>query len=254
MDRHNKVAFLTNALEYVGPAAILSLASDGWTIFCQDDSFSSWENRDHFERANPGHFAAECSGSAEFIEEGLKRFGKIDCFISNEIPKNISYSMDIATLSEVNDLLLDAEAFIYSLLASPVRLLRSVVPSMKSAGGGSIIFITSGAPLRNPAIRLPHGYLAGRAGANAMVKSLAVELAPLGIQVNAIAPFFIYSRNGFPEPLGADDPQVQAIVNSVVPAQRVGRWDEIAPLIRLLASGEAGFVSGQVIAFSGAGC
>jgi NAD(P)-dependent dehydrogenase (short-subunit alcohol dehydrogenase family) len=241
-------------MEYVGPAAGPALTSDGWTVFCHDDSFTSREVRERFEQTNPGHFAAEATDAVSFAEEGLRRFGKIDCLISNEIPKQISYSMDITALSEIEDLLLDAEAYIESLLVTPMRLVRSVLPTMKSAGMGSIIFITSGAPLRNPAIRLPHGYIAGRAGVNAAVKGLAVELAPLGIQVNAIAPFFIFSRNGFPSPLGAEDPRIKAIVNSVVPAQRVGRWDEIAPLITLLASGKAGFVSGQIIAFSGAGC
>jgi 3-oxoacyl-[acyl-carrier protein] reductase len=251
---HGKVAFLTNALEYVGPAAGPALASEGWTVFCHDDSFTSREVRERFEQENPGHFTAEAADAASFVEEGLRRFKRIDCLISNEIPKNISYSLDITTISEIDDLLLDAEAYIDSLLVAPLRLLAAVVPAMKSAGTGSIVLITSGAPLRNPATRLPHGYLAGRAGANAVVKGLAVELAPLGIQVNAVAPFFVYSRNGFPSPVGAEDPQFAEIVNSVVPAQRVGRWDEIAPLIALLASGKAGFVSGQIIAFSGAGC
>lgn len=251
---NGKIAFLTNALEYVGPAAGGALAEDGWTVFCHDDDFVSPDARSRFEQANPQHFASAATDATSFVEEGLQRYGRIECLISNEIPKNISSSLNISDLNNVDDLFADVEAYVDSLLIEPVRLLRVVCPAMKAAGTGSIILITSGAPLRNPVMRLPHGYLAGRAGANALVKGLSVELAPFGIQVNAVAPFFAYSRNGFPPPLGVDDPQVVAIVNSLVPAQRIGRWDEMAALFKLLASGEAGFISGQLIAFSGAGC
>ena len=243
-----KVAFLTNALEYAGPPAADALIEAGWTIFCHDDAFATKDVRTAYESQFPGRIASPERDVATFAAEGLRRFGRIDALISNDIPKRT------APFREVSDLLQDFEAHLDSLLLEPVRLIRAALPAMKTAGAGSIVLITSGAPLRNPAMGGPHGYSVARGGANALVRALAADVARDGIQVNAVAPFLVYSQTFFPSDLGADDPQFAPMVNEMIPMQRFGRPDEIGALIALLASGSAQFVSGQVIAFSGAGC
>lgn len=245
-----RVAFLTNAREYAGPPTAAALTNAGWTLFCHDDAFASPDARSAYERDHPGQIAAEQQDAAAFVSDGLTRFGKVDALISNDIPKRTA-----PPFSQLADLLQDFEQHLDSVLLEPVRLLRAALPAMRAARSGSIVLITSGAPLTNPSMGgPPHGYIAARAGAHGLVKALSVELAPLGIQVNAVAPFLVYSQTFFPSELGADDPQFAPFVNQMVPMQRFGAPEEIGTLIALLASGSVSFVSGQVVAFSGAGC
>jgi NAD(P)-dependent dehydrogenase (short-subunit alcohol dehydrogenase family) len=254
---NRKVGFVTNAKEYAGAPAVAALAQAGWDVFCHDDSFNSPEVRAHYERENPGRYAASAQGAAAFIAEGVGRFGRIDALISNDIPKGtrILKARTAATSSlEVSDPLEDFEVHLDSLVAEPVRLLRAALPTMKEALAGSIVLITSGAPLRSPTIGGPHGYTAARAASNMLAKSLASELAPYNIQVNAVAPFLVYSQTFFPSEIGAEDPKYAPLVKKMVPMGRFGAPEEIGSLIWQLASGNMSFVSGQVIAFSGAGC
>jgi NAD(P)-dependent dehydrogenase (short-subunit alcohol dehydrogenase family) len=254
---NHKVAFVTNAKEYAGAPAAAALAKAGWGVFCHDDSFRSSEVRAHYARENPGRYAAAAQGAATFIAEGVERFGQIDAIISNDIPKGTSLMRGRTSSTsslEVGDSLEDFEVHLDSLVAEPVRLLRAALPVMKAARAGSIVLITSGAPLRTPTMGGPHGYTAARAASNMLAKSLAGELAHYNIQVNAVAPFLVYSQTFFPSEIGAEDPKYAPLVKKMVPMQRFGAPEEIGSLILQLASGDMSFVSGQVIAFSGAGC
>jgi NAD(P)-dependent dehydrogenase (short-subunit alcohol dehydrogenase family) len=244
-----KTAFVTNVKEYAGAPAVEALAKTGWSVFCHDDSFASPGVREIYERDNPGCHAASTQNAAAFIGEGFERFGRIDVLISNDLPKGTKPM----TMGD-RDLLGDFEAYLDSLVAEPVRLLRAALPIMKAARGGSIVLVTSGAPLRVPTMGGMHGYKAARAAANMLVKSLANELGPFNIQVNAVAPFFVYSQAFFPSELGAEDTKFAPLVEQTIPMRRFGKPEEIGSLIAHLVSGEMQFVSGQVIAFSGAGC
>lgn len=243
-----KVAFLTNAREYAGPPTAKALAQSGWTVFSHDDSFISEQARSSYEREHPNLVASASPDLAAFAKEGLARFAKVGAIISNDVPK------ETVPFFEVTDLLQDFEKHVDCLLLEPVRLLRLVLPSMKEAGSGSIVLITSGAPLRNPALGGPNGYTAARAGAHGLVRALAAEVAQHGIQVNAVAPFFVYNETFFPSELGAEDPQFAPLIDQMVPMKRFGKPEEIGELVAFLASGSVAFVSGQTIAFSGAGC
>jgi NAD(P)-dependent dehydrogenase (short-subunit alcohol dehydrogenase family) len=90
-----------------------------------------------------------------------------------------------------------------------------------------------------------------RAGANALVRSLAIELAPHGIAVNAIAPNFLYSEAYFPRARYIDDPAGRDWIRRVVPAGRLGEPAEIGALVRHLATLEGSFHTGTIIPFTG---
>jgi len=252
-----KVAFVTNAKEYAGPPAAAALARAGWDVFCSDQSFASTSSRKIYELENPRRYAASARDAAEFVAEGLARFGRIDALISNDIPtgSRLLAGASAEPLSDASDLLDEVEVLLDTLVAEPVRLLRAALPLMKAARSGSIVLVTSGAPLRTPTqVGVSHIYIAARAATNALTKSLAREVGAYNIQVNAVAPFFVYSPTFFPSEIGAKDPKYMPFMNQCVPMQRFGAPEEIGTLIALLGSCEMGFVSGQVIAFSGAGC
>jgi 3-oxoacyl-[acyl-carrier protein] reductase len=248
---------VTNASAYAGPPAAAALAKANWNVFLHDESFTSADVRANYESQNAGLYATAEQEPAAFVAAALERFGRIDAVISNDIPKgmkSVTGHLSTKSIGEVRDLLADFEVYMDSLVAAPVRLLRAALPSMKAACRGSIVLITSGAPLRVPGIGGPHGYTAARSAANSFAKTLAVELAPYAIQVNAVAPFVLFSQTSFPSDTGVDDPQYVELVRHLVPMGRFGTPEEIGALIVHLASGDIGFVSGQVIAFSGAGC
>ena len=87
-------------------------------------------------------------------------------------------------------------------------------------------------------------YAAAKAGLHGATKSLALELASRGITVNAIAPGVIASpvtQHAFP----------REIIEALVPMKRAGTTDEVAALVAFIASGQAGYISGQIISING---
>lgn len=221
----------------------------GWKVFCHDRRFDSQHEREEFERTHHGHVASASGGAADFVSEGLARMGRLDALISNDVPAQARRPD-----SSTSTLLDDFEGLLDALTIEPVRLLRAAIPAMIAFGGGNIALVTSGAPLRSPPLLGRHGYTAARSATNTLARTLAVELAPKGIQVNAVAPFLVYSDTFFPSPIGAEDPAFAPFIEQLVPMGRFGAPEELGSLIATLVSGQMDFVSGQVIAFSGAGC
>jgi 3-oxoacyl-[acyl-carrier protein] reductase len=88
-------------------------------------------------------------------------------------------------------------------------------------------------------------YAAAKAGLHGATKSLALELAPRGITVNAVAPGIIAS------PMAAEAFDAETI-KRLVPMKRAGKPEEVADLIGFLASDNAAYISGQVISINGA--
>jgi 3-oxoacyl-[acyl-carrier protein] reductase len=88
-------------------------------------------------------------------------------------------------------------------------------------------------------------YAAAKAGLHGATKSLALELAPRGITVNAVAPGIIAS------PMAAEAFDAET-VKRMVPMKRAGKPEEVADLIGFLASDNAAYISGQVISINGA--
>ena len=86
-------------------------------------------------------------------------------------------------------------------------------------------------------------YAAAKAGLHGAVKSLSMECAPRGVTANAVAPGII------------DSPATRAFtpeqIRAMVPARRAGRAEEVAELVAFLASGRAGYITGQVISING---
>lgn len=125
--------------------------------------------------------------------------------------------------------------------------LRAAAGAMRQRGGGSIIVTTSISALR-PAPALGAAYAAAKAGAAHLVRAAAIELAPDGVRVNAIAPGPFITNIGDGLVL---DPQVQQRFAQGVPMGRMALPDEIKPLALYLASDASAFMTGQQIAIDG---
>jgi NAD(P)-dependent dehydrogenase (short-subunit alcohol dehydrogenase family) len=135
------------------------------------------------------------------------------------------------------------------LIVFPFALARAAMPRLRATPGARIVMITSNRTrLPQPGGAIPD---IARSGANALARSLAIDLAPHGIPVNAIAPNFLASETFYPRARFVDDPAGADYVRRSVPAGRLGRPEQIGELIRFLATCESSFLTGATIDFSG---
>lgn len=123
----------------------------------------------------------------------------------------------------------------------------AVVPIMRRQGSGSIIHVASVAAFNGLPGRA--AYTAAKAGLLGLTRVMAVELAPAGVRVNAVAPGF--TRTGLVDQAIRDGSLQEDWMLDRVPMSRLAEPREIAQVVRFLAGDEASYVTGQVIIADG---
>ena len=116
---------------------------------------------------------------------------------------------------------------------------------MVEQGAGGRIVLTASVNARR-AIETLSAYAATKAGIEALARNLAVELSPLGITVNAVAPGSTVNERNL-----AGDPHYGERWAAITPAGRVGRGEDMLAAVRYLVSEEAGYITGQTIVVDG---
>jgi 2-keto-3-deoxy-L-fuconate dehydrogenase len=144
----------------------------------------------------------------------------------------------------------DAEwSSVFDHLVHPLpRLCRAVLPQMLARRAGKIIVMGSASALRG--MRRASTYSAARGAQLAYVRALGVEVASLGVQVNAIAQNFVDNPTYFPPEVQRLE-KFQARLAAEVPVGRLATPDEDAMLAVFLACDEVRFMVGQSIPFAG---
>ena len=236
-----RVALVTNVAHFVGLPAAVELAAQGAAVVCHDKSFASADARNDFAAAHPDLHAIAEQEPADVVAAVTAGHGRIDVLVNNDAFPAIRASIENAQIE-------DLRAGLEALVTAPFALAQAVVPRMKQRRSGKLLFITSAAPLRG----LPNYsmYATARGATNALAVSLARELAPFHIQVNAIAPNFVESPTYFPAKLLADADALQKITRNV-PLGRLAKPEEVAALIAFYASPQADFITGHVMPFAG---
>lgn len=139
----------------------------------------------------------------------------------------------------------DFEALMSINLKSPFDLSRAVIPHMRDRGWGRIVNITSLWSIR--AQRNDAAYCASKFGLDGLTASLAAELAPYGILVNAVAPGYILTdtvaKHFTPERIAKE--------SQTIPLGRYGKPEEIAEIVAWLASEANGYMTGQNLIVDG---
>lgn len=135
-------------------------------------------------------------------------------------------------------------------LTGPMKVCRAALPFLKTAGGGTIVNVSSGAGLQP--LKFRSAYSASKAGLQMFSKSLAMELADAGIRVNVVCPGAVETplfRSSIAEG-DKGDAQLDA-VRARYALARIADPDEIAAGIAFLSSAEASYVTGVALAVDG---
>lgn len=122
---------------------------------------------------------------------------------------------------------------------------RAAVPYLKAAGWGRIVNVASITGKTGDLASAP-GYASSKAGMLALTKTLARELAPWGITVNAVAPHAIET-----EMSAQWSPEKRAAVLAGIPLGRLGTAEEVAEAVAFLVSEGAGFITGETLDING---
>ena len=239
---NKKNALVTNVLDYVGPPAVKALLAGGYDVVAQDPDFQDAGKQEAYKENNPGTIPLGIREPEKLIQHVWDNHEKIDVLISNDTFPAIHVTIDEANVEDLNNT-------IENVLIYPFKLMQEAIPRLKKQGSGNVIMITS----CRTELPLPGGAIPdiARAGANALVKSLSLELAPFGIPVNAIAPNYLYSEAYFPKAKFIDNPIGKNFIREVVPAGRLGEPEEIGELISYLANMKGSFHTGTIIKFAG---
>ena len=170
------------------------------------------------------------------VKEAIAKFGKIDILVNNA---GITKDTLIAMMKEdAFDKVIDVN------LKGTFNVTKNVVPYMMKKRSGNIINISSVVGIVGNAGQ--SNYAASKAGIIGFTKSLAKELAPRNIRVNAVAPGFIDT-----DMTSVLSDKVKENINLQIPLKRMGKAEEVANVVSFLANDESSYITGQVINVDG---
>ena len=238
-----KVAVVTGAARGIGKAIALEFAKEGadvaFTDLVIDDNGKATEAEIAALGVKAKGYASNAANFEEthkVIEEIVKDFGRIDILVNNA---GITRDGLAARMSDD-----DFDAVIDINLKGTFHCCRAAAKLMMKQRWGRIVNMSSVVGVYGNAGQV--NYAASKAGVIGLTKSLARELARRNITANAVAPGFI--ATDMTDALS--DAQREAIV-SRIGSGRLGEPDDIAHLVRFLASDEASYITGQVICVDG---
>lgn len=235
-----KAAIVTGGGRGLGRAIALALAGDGAAVTVAGRTRADLEavageivKLGHHARAVPTDVTDESAVQA-LIDRVLGEHGRIDILINNagSILRKPTLEASAGEWREIVDVNLTGT---YLCAVAAGR-------HMVRAGAGKIVNLASIAGARGRAGMA--AYCASKAGVINLTRALAVEWAPHGVHVNAIAPGQFDTEMGAPV---LSDRKARADLLAKIPLHRIGQPAEIGPLAVFLSSGESDMITGEVI-------
>ncbi|WP_439486328.1 2-dehydro-3-deoxy-D-gluconate 5-dehydrogenase KduD [Blastomonas fulva] len=241
-DLAGKTALVTGANTGIGQAIAVALAEAGVDVAVAGRSEPTETLAAIQATGRKAVNIAADFGSIEpvgrVIDEALAGLGRLDILVNNA---GIIRRADLLDFGEA-----DWDAVIDTNLKTLFFLSQAAARHMAHRGSGKIINIASLLTFQG-GVRVP-SYAAAKSGVGGVTKAMANELAPKGVQVNAIAPGYIATNNT--AALQADETRNRQIMERI-PAGRWGRPQDIAGAALFLASPASDYVTGHILAVDG---
>jgi NAD(P)-dependent dehydrogenase (short-subunit alcohol dehydrogenase family) len=246
-DLKGKIAIITGARRGMGRSHALTLARAGAKVVVADISLEDCQKVvDEIKKAKGEALAIKCDVTKkaevdEMVRKAVEKFGKIDILVNNA---GICQFKPFLELTEEEwDRTLDINLKGYFLCAQAaakemVKKKSGVIVNIASVAMGQV-----GMGFQN----LAH-YCASKGGIVAMTETLALELAPYNIRVNAISPGMI--ETPMIDPIKSDPKAMEATL-AQVPMHRVGKPEEVSDLVLFLASDASSYMTGSTVVIDG---
>lgn len=242
---NGRVAVVTGASKGIGAAIAKQLAADGAQVVVNYASSREGAQQVVSDIAKDGGKAVAIGGSvtneadiASLFEETKKTFGKVDILVNN------AGIYSFAPLEQVT-----AEDYKRQYDTNVLGLLLTTKAALSHfpAEGGSVVNISSVVSTLAPAAASV--YASTKGAVDTITKSLAKELAPRKIRVNAVNPGYVVTEGTQSAGLSGGDFEAHAV--AATPLGRAGRPEDIAPPVSFLASDDARWITGETIFVSG---
>ena len=244
IDLSGRVAIVTGASRGIGRAIAVALAGAGADVALGARTASDLDETAEAVRALGRQAIAvptDVTVAADverLVERTVAELGGLDVLINNSGIGEPHTALD--TTEEVWDRHLDVNA------KGTFLCCRAAARHMLARGAGKIVNVTSIFALKG----VPNyaAYSASKAAVVGLTRALAIEWAPGGVQVNALAPGYV--ATDINAEARADPDRLAGLVRAV-PARRIAEPDEIGPLVVYLASLASDYVTGAVLTFDG---
>jgi NAD(P)-dependent dehydrogenase (short-subunit alcohol dehydrogenase family) len=240
---HDEVAIVTGAGRGIGEAIATSLASESASVVVADlDAPSARRVADKIVAGGGQAIAiqtdvTEPAQVSSLIDGTLARFGRLDVLVNNAgIGSNKSF---LETTLEEWELQLRVN------LTGTFLCGQAAAKAMLKNQGGRIVNVASISGQRGGQGRAAYG--ASKAGVILLTKVMAVELAPLGVRVNAVSPGPVDTDQS----RGTHTPSTRRAYYDRIPVRRYGEREEIAAAVLFLAARESSFVNGHILNVDG---
>jgi NAD(P)-dependent dehydrogenase (short-subunit alcohol dehydrogenase family) len=251
-----KVAVITGAASGIGAGTAERFAAEGARVVLADTD------------SDRGRAVADALGEAAtfvttdvsreddvaaMIRTAIERFGRLDFLFNNAGLGGVSGPIDQTDIGDAY------QRTVGVLLTGPILGMKHAAPILREQGSGSIVSTASVAGTAGG--MGPHVYSALKAAVINLTRSVALELAPHGVRVNAICPGGIatnifapgFARAGMAVGENADVAELmRPALARMQPIPRAGEPADIAAMALFLASDESSFVSGQAFVVDGA--
>lgn len=238
-----KVALVTGSSRGIGKACAIRLAEKGFDIVINYNSSKEAADKVKEEITDLGGRAIAVQADTSDLKQvqdmfrtAFKEFGRLDVLVNNAGVVNDAYLLMLSAESLQKSLDVNIRGYFNCAQQAALKMMKN-----KS---GRIINISSVSSVHSLAGQSV--YSATKGAVNSMTSTLAKELAPYGIQVNAVAPGFVET-----EMIGSIPEEKLGEYLNAIPMKRLADPKEIAEAVSLLADGSLSYMTGQVLILDG---
>jgi 3-oxoacyl-[acyl-carrier protein] reductase len=243
-----KVAIVTGGAQGIGAAIATRLASEGAAVAVADLTAERGAEtvesivKDGGRAVAYGADVSKTEDVQTLVAAVVAEFGRVDILVNNA-----GITRDNLLFKMTDE---DWDSVINVNLRSAFLMSREVQKHFVAQKYGKIVSLSSRSALGN---RGQANYAASKAGVMGLTATLAIELGPFGVNVNAVAPGYIATAmtDATARRIGLDPEQLKTAAANDTPVRRVGYPEDIAATVAFLAADESSFISGQTIQVNG---